>query len=85
MTSNERNKYRLLELNGRKGLPINQRMEELHKDGDEFALLRKEIRHIEEVMNITPTEDFAKYNAEAESIKAEERARLEEARQSVVK
>lgn len=83
MTSSERNKYRLLELNGRKGLPINQRMGELHKDGDEFALLRKEIRHIEEVLNITPTEEFAKYNAEAESIKAEERTRLAEARQSL--
>ena len=63
-----------------KSIKINNRISENHKYGDEFALLRKEIRHIEEVLNITPTEEFAKYNAEAESIKAEVKARLAEAR-----
>lgn len=80
MTSRDR----LIKKNKLEGMEIDRRISENHKYNDEFALLRKEIRHIEEVLNITPTEEFAKYNAEAESIKAEVKAHLAEARQSVV-
>lgn len=59
-----------------KGIKINKRISQSHPHGDEYAILRKEIAHIEEVLNITPTEDFQRYNAEAEGIKAEVKAEL---------
>ena len=59
-----------------KGILINEKISESHKYGDEFALLRKEINHIEEVLNITPTEEFSDYYAEAEAIKADVKRRL---------
>ena len=78
------NRDRLLILNGREGFDINQKIEAEHMDGDQFAILRKEIRHIEQALNIQPTPEFAEFDARAESIKAEVKAHLAEARQSIV-
>jgi len=68
---------RLLKANDLKGMEINALIQEEHKYGDEFALLRKEIKHIEDALYITPTEKFARYYAEAESVKAEVKNRLQ--------
>lgn len=70
------NRDRLLIKNGREGFDINQKIEAEHMDGDQFAILRKEIRHIEQALNIQPTEEFARYYAEAEAVKASVKARL---------
>ncbi len=67
---------RLLKANDLKGMEINALIQKEHEYGDEYALLRKEIKHIEDALNITPTEEFARYYAEAEAVKAEVKARL---------
>lgn len=59
----------------KESIEIDKRISSAHKYNDELALLRKEIHHIEEVLNITPTEEFAKYHAEAEAVKAEIKAK----------
>ena len=72
MTSRDR----LLIKNGREGFDINQKIEAEHMDGDQFAILRKEIRHIEQALSIQPTKEFAEFDSEAEAIKAKVKARL---------
>jgi len=74
--SKSSNRDKCILANGKEGMDINAEINELHPDGDEYALLRKEIHHIEEVLNITPTEKFAKYYADAENAKTKVRARL---------
>lgn len=70
------NRDKLLIKNGREGFDINQKIESEHMDGDQFAILRKEIRHIEQALNIQPTEEFAEFYVRAEEIKAEVKGRL---------
>ena len=55
---------------------VEKKMKKNHTKGDELATLRKEIHHIEQVMNITPTQEFAEYYNEAETAKAEVKSRL---------
>lgn len=70
------NRDLLLVLNEREGFDINKEIEAEHKDGDQFAILRKEIRHIEQALNIQPTKEFAEFDSEAEAIKARVKSRL---------
>ena len=42
-----------------------------HTHGDEISKLRKEIAHIENALNIEPTEEFGAYHVECEGIKTE--------------
>lgn len=69
MTVSERNRKI------KEAIEINKKVSGKHKYNDELALLRKEIHHIEEVLNIAPTEEFAEYHAEAENVKAEIKAK----------
>jgi hypothetical protein len=55
---------------------VEKRMRKNHTKGDELALLRKEIHHIEQALDITPTEEFSAYYNEAENAKAEAKANL---------
>lgn len=55
---------------------VEKRMRKNHTKGDEIAILRKEIHHIETALNITPTEEFSAYYNEAENAKAEVKANL---------
>lgn len=66
---------RLLELNGIteqvKGQEINKAIRKNDITiSNELALLRKEILHIEEALNITPTTEFSEYNNKINSIKS---------------
>ena len=70
------NRDKLLKANNLASLEIDKQIQKGHKYGDEYALLRKEIHHIEEALNITPTEEFSAYYAEAEEIKASVKERL---------
>lgn len=70
------NRDKLLIKNGREGFDINKKIESEHMDGDQFAILRKEIRHIEQALNIQPTTEFAEFDNRAEEIKAEVKGRL---------
>lgn len=58
---------------------VEKMMRKNHTKGDEIAILRKEIHHIETALNITPTQEFAEYYNEAESAKANVRQRLADA------
>ena len=71
------NRDKLLKVNNLKGLEINALITEAHKYGDEYALLRKEIKHIEDSLMIRPTDEFNAYYEEAERIKEEVKKRLE--------
>lgn len=53
---------------------VEKRMKRNHTKGDELAILRKEIHHIEQALSITPTEEFSAYYNEAENAKAEVKA-----------
>ena len=55
---------------------VEKRMRKNHTKGDELAILRKEIHHIEQALNIAPTEEFAEYYNEAETAKVEVKATL---------
>lgn len=70
------NRDKLLKANNLKGLEINALIQKEHEHGDEYALLRKEVHHIEEALSIQPTEEFAEYYARAEEIKATVKSRL---------
>ena len=74
MTSRDR----LIKKNGLEGMEISEKITRKYKDNKELALLRKEIRHIEEALNITPTKKFADYYEDAEAAKANIRQRLAE-------
>lgn len=67
---------KLIKANDLKGMEINDIISKEHQYGDEYALLRKEIKHIEDALNIQPTEEFSAYYQEAEAVKAEVKARL---------
>ena len=54
---------------------VEKKMRKNHTKGDELAILRKEIHHIEMALNIAPTEEFADYYNEAETAKADAKAR----------
>ena len=54
-----------------KGREINYAMNEAHPNGDEYAILRKEIKHIEDSLSITPTAEFSQYYADAEKAKSD--------------
>ena len=70
------NRDKLLKKNNLAPMEIDKKISEDHPYNDEVAILRKEIHHIEQALNISPTEEFAQYYAEAESKKAEVKARL---------
>ena len=70
------NHDKLLKVNNLAGLEIDKQISKDHPYNDEVAILRKEIHHIEQALNISPTEEFAQYYTEAESKKAEVKARL---------
>lgn len=44
-----------------------------HSHGDELSKLRKEIVRLEQLLYITPSEEFAEYNRECEQAKQEAR------------
>ena len=44
-----------------------------HSHGDEISKLRKEIVRLEQLLYITPSEEFAEYNRECEQAKQEAR------------
>lgn len=62
--------------NNLEGLEIDAIISENHKYNDENALLRKEIKHISEVLNVPLTAEFEAYYNEAERVKAEVKERL---------
>ena len=74
MTSRDR----LIKKNKLEGMEISEKITRKYKDNKELALLRKEIRHIEEALNIAPTKKFAEYYEDAEAAKANIRQRLAE-------
>ena len=76
MTTNDRLRDELLKANNLAGLEIDAIISENHKYHDELALLRKEIFHIEQALNIAPTAEFEAYYNEAERVKAEVKERL---------
>ena len=80
MTTNDKLRDELLIANNREGFDINEQIEAEHKDGDQFAIIRKEIRHIEQALNIQPTEEFKTFDERAEAIKATVKARLDKSR-----
>ena len=55
----------------------NDSMVKAHPRGGELAILRKEIMHIEEALNIQPTEEFSAYCTEAENKKRQLKKELE--------
>ena len=72
------NRDKLIKKNNLEGMEISEKITRKYKDNKELALLRKEIRHIEEALNIAPTEKFAEYYEDAETAKANIRQRLAE-------
>ena len=67
---------KLLKANNLEGLEIDKEISKAHPYNDEVALLRKEIHHIEQALNIAPTAEFEAYYNEAERVKAEVKERL---------
>lgn len=55
---------------------VNDEMGKRHPYGDELALIRKELHHIEMALNIAPTNEFAEYYNEAETTKADVKERF---------
>ena len=70
------NRDKLLKANNLHGMEIDQRITENHKYGDENALLRKEIKRLADALNVPLSAEFEAYYNEAESVKAEVKARL---------
>ena len=58
------------------GMEIDRRISANHKYNDETALLRKEIKRLATALNVPLSEEFDAYYAEAESVKASVKARL---------
>ena len=55
---------------------VNKKLTENHPCGDETALLRKEIKRLADAINVPLSAEFEAYYNEAESVKAEVKARL---------
>lgn len=55
---------------------VEKRMRKNHTKGDEIAIIRKEIHHIEQALGIKPTAEFEAYYNEAENAKAEAKAEV---------
>ena len=70
------NRDKLLKKNNLEGFEIDKTITENHKYGDETALLRKEIKRLATALNVPLSEEFEAYYNEAESVKAEVKARL---------
>ena len=67
---------KLLKANNLHGMEIDAIISENHKYGDETALLRKEIKRLADALNVPLSAEFEAYYNEAESVKAEVKARL---------
>ena len=50
---------------------VERKIRRKHTHGDEIAILRKEIAHIENALNVEPTDEFGAYHVECEGIKTE--------------
>ena len=72
------NRDRLIKANNMEGLDISGKITKKYQYNKELALLRKEIHHIEQALNITPTEKFTEYYQDAEAAKTAVRDRLAE-------
>lgn len=70
------NRDKLLKANNLAGMEIDKTITKNHKYGDENALLRKEIKRLATALNVPLSAEFEAYYAEAESVKAEVKARL---------
>ena len=70
------NRDLLLKKNNLEGMEIDKTITDNHKYGDETALLRKEIKRLATALNVPLSTEFEAYYQEAESIKAEVKARL---------
>ena len=66
----------LLKANGMEGFEIDKEIQKDHPYNDEVALLRKEIKHISEQLNVPLSAEFQMYYTEAERKKAEVKERL---------
>ena len=67
---------KLLKANHKEGMEIDQLIRKDHPDNDEIALLRKEVKHLAEALNVPLTAEFEAYYEEAERVKAEVKERL---------
>ena len=67
---------KLLKANNLHGMEIDAIISENHKYHDETALLRKEIKRLADALNVPLSAEFEAYYNEAESVKAEVKARL---------
>ena len=67
---------RLIKKNKLEGMEIDAIISENHKYHDENALLRKEVKHLAEALNVPLTAEFEAYYNEAEAVKAEVKERL---------
>ena len=70
------NREKLLKANNLASLEIDAIISENHKYHDENALLRKEVKRLADALNVPLSEEFEAYYNEAESVKAEVKARL---------
>jgi len=70
------NRDKIIKANNLTGLEIDAIITENHKYGDENALLRKEIKRLADALNVPLSAEFEAYYNEAESVKAEVKARL---------
>lgn len=70
------NRDKLIKANNLTGLEIDAIITENHKYGDENALLRKEIKRLADALNVPLSAEFADYYNEAETAKAEVKARF---------
>ena len=50
---------------------VERKIRRNHTHGDEIAILRKEIAHIENALIIEPTDEFGAYRVECENLKTE--------------
>ena len=76
MTTNEKLRDELLKANNLASLEIDAIISENHKYHDENALLRKEVKHLAEALNVPLSAEFEAYYNEAERVKAEVKERL---------
>ena len=67
---------KLIKANHKEGMEIDQLIRKDHPDNDEIALLRKEVKHLAEALNVTLSEEFEAYYNKAESVKASVKERL---------
>ena len=67
---------KLLAKNQKDNSEKNRLISEAFEENEEIAIIRKEIKHIEDALNIQPTAEFSRYYQRAEEIKAEVKHRL---------